>query len=354
MKYFFKRLLRNASVATGVLFGVAKKIDYKTLSRYMLRINEMQDLNSIIQETSLCLKDILNYRLFAFAVQDDDKVDVWIDPSIYKKPMGKIIKNDFGARGKLKTHPLHESREELGSPVTFHTTDLISYVLMDGKYYAKLYILPDRRMFLYHNEIINIIVKSLGISLANLMNIKRLESAAAFDSMTNCYNRREFNRLIEHNIANAKRYQRDLSIIMLDLDHFKGVNDQFGHLIGDLVLGKVAEAVQSKIRKGDYLSRYGGEEFVLVLPDTKRARAMELAERLKQVVYAMRVKTPEGDTIKITASFGVASLRKDDDREGLIKKADDMLYKAKAAGRNRVMPQIKLLDSLTEYRSQDE
>jgi diguanylate cyclase (GGDEF)-like protein len=225
---------------------------------------------------------------------------------------------------------------------------------MDGKYYANLYILPDRRMFLYHNEIINIIVKSLGISLANLMNIKRLESAAAFDSMTNCYNRREFNRLIEHNIANAKRHQRDLSIIMFDLDHFKGVNDQFGHLVGDLVLRKVAEAIQLKIRKGDYLSRYGGEEFVLVLPDTKRTRAMELAERLKQVVHSLRVKTPEGDTVKITSSFGVASLRKDDDRQGLIKKADDMLYKAKAAGRNRVMPQIKLLDSLTEFRSQDE
>ena len=354
MKSFFKRLLRNVSVATGVLFGVAKKIDYKTLNRFMLRINEMQDLNSIIQETSLCLKDILNYRLFAFAVQDDEKVDVWIDPSIYKKPMGKIIKNDFETRGNLETHPLLESRDDQGDPVTFHTTDLISYVLMDGKYYAKLYILPDRRMFLYHNEIINIIVKSLGISLANLMNIKRLESAAAFDAMTNCYNRREFNRLIEHNIASAKRYQRNLSIIMFDLDHFKRVNDQYGHLVGDLVLRKVAEAIQSKIRKGDYLSRYGGEEFVLVLPDTKRTRAMELAERLKQVVAALQIKTPEGDTVKITASFGVASLRKDDDREGLIKKADDMLYKAKAAGRNRVMPQIKLLDSLPEHRSQDD
>ena len=150
MKSFFKRLLRNVSVATGVLFGVAKKIDYKTLNRFMLRINEMQDLNSIIQETSLCLKDILNYRLFAFAVQDDEKVDVWIDPSIYKKPMGKIIKNDFETRGNLETHPLLESRDDQGDPVTFHTTDLISYVLMDGKYYAKLYILPDRRMRLVH------------------------------------------------------------------------------------------------------------------------------------------------------------------------------------------------------------
>ena len=141
---------------------------------------------------------------------------------------------------------------------------------------------------------------------------------------------------------------------MFDLDHFKSVNDQFGHLVGDLVLKQVAEAVHLKIRKGDYLSRYGGEEFVLVLPDTRRTRAMELAERLKLVIGALRIKTPEGDTVKITASFGVAALKKDDDREGLIKKADDMLYKAKAAGRNKVMPQIKLINSPTEFRSQDE
>ena len=343
MKYFLNKIVWNVSMAAGLLFGISKKLDYKTLSRYMLRINEMQDLHSILKEASQCLKDILNYRLFAFAIQDEGKLDVWIDPNVYKKAFQKIIEKDFGNQSTYAIHALKKNTEGHPSTVTFHSTDLISYVLMDGKYFAKLYILPDRKILFYHGEIINIIVKTLGISLTNFMNIKSLKNAAAFDPLTNCYNRREFERLIGHNIANAKRYSRDLSVIMLDLDHFKKVNDQHGHLAGDLILKTVSDAILSKIRKGDYLARYGGEEFVLVLPDTKRPRAMELAERLKQVIRNLEVKIPDGGAVKITASFGVASLRNNSDRDSLLEEADTMLYQAKTAGRDRVMPQMKLL-----------
>lgn len=351
MMHTLKKISGNLLTALGVLFGISKKMDYKTLSRYMLRINEMQDLNSILEEASSCLKIILNYRLFAFAIQDGGNLEVWIDPNVYKDPFRKIIEKDFGARDNYVTHHFEQDSSPQNHTVTFHSTDLISYVLMDGKYFAKLYILPERKMLLYHSEIINFIVKTLGISLTNHMNIKSLQNAAAFDPMTNCYNRREFERLIEHNIANAKRYNRDMSVIMLDLDHFKNINDKYGHLVGDLVLKRVAEAISAKIRKGDYLARYGGEEFVLVLPDTKRPRAMELAERLKQVIENLEIKT-NADMIRITASFGVASLRESQARDGLLEEADAMLYQAKAAGRNRVMPQIKLLQPETKNDSQ--
>ena len=344
MKYTFKKVFGDLSMGIGVLFGISKRMDYKTLSRYMLRISEMQDLNSILHEASRCLKIILNYRLFAFAIQDEGKLDIWIDPNIYKDPFRKIIDKDFGGRDNYTTHHFKQDAPPRSNTVTFHSTDLISYVLMDGKYFAKLYILPERKMLFHHSEIINIIVKTLGISLTNHMNIKSLQNAAAFDPMTNCYNRREFERLIEHNIASAKRYNRDMSVIMMDLDHFKGVNDKHGHLVGDIVLKKVAEALHSKIRKGDYLARYGGEEFVLVLPDTKRPRAMELAERLKQVIQELVIQTDTG-TVKITASFGVASSRDNNNRDSLLEEADAMLYQAKAAGRNRVMPQMKLLQT---------
>jgi diguanylate cyclase (GGDEF)-like protein len=110
------------------------------------------------------------------------------------------------------------------------------------------------------------------------------------------------------------------------------------------VLKQISEAITGKIRKGDYLARYGGEEFVLVLPDTKRPRAMELAERLKQVIRNLEIKTDKG-TVRITASFGVASLRESQARDSLIEEADAMLYQAKATGRDRVMPQIKLLQT---------
>jgi len=311
----------------------------------MLRINEKQELTEILQEASRCLKEILNYRLFAFAIQDESKLDVWIDPKVYKQPVRKIIEKDFSIKGFSNFHDLHEEKNRHVDTVTFQSTDLISYVLMDGKYFGKLYILPDREMLYYHNEIINIIVKSLGISLTNYMNIKRLENAAAFDATTNCYNRREFERLIEHNIANAKRYNRDLSLIMFDLDHFKQVNDSYGHLAGDTVLKHVAQSILSKIRKGDYLARYGGEEFVIVLPDTKRPRAMELAERLKQVIEDLTIQTRDREIIRVTASFGVATLKNNSDKIDLLKQADSMLYKAKASGRNIVMPQMKLLST---------
>jgi diguanylate cyclase (GGDEF)-like protein len=345
MKNSIKKIFENIPLASRILFGISQRLDYKTLSRYMLKINEKQELSEILQEVSQCLKDILNYRVFAFAIQGGDKVDVWIDPRIYKHPMRKIIEQDFSDKGLSKFHHIHEETDNRGKPVTFHSTDLISYVLMDGKYFAKLYILPDRKMLFYHNDIINIVVKSLGISLTNYHNIKHLESAAAFDAMTNCYNRREFDRLIEHNIANANRYNRNLSIIMFDLDHFKKVNDKYGHLAGDTVLKEVAQAILSKIRRGDYLARYGGEEFVIVLPDTKRPRAMELAERLKQEVENLEITTRDKETIKITASFGVTSLKSQSDRTALLKQADTMLYKAKQSGRNIVMPQMKLLNT---------
>ncbi len=350
MKQRLKNIIKYVPLVSRILFGVSRKLDYKTLSRYLIRINEQKGLAEILQEASQCLKDILNYRLFAFAIQDKEQLDVWIDPKVYKQPVRKIIEQDFNVRGRgsLNFHHLHAETAPRNTTVTFDSTDLISYVLMDSKYFAKLYILPEKKMLFYHNEIINTIVKSLGISLTNYMNIKRLENAAAFDPMTNCYNRREFDRLIEHNIANATRYNRDLSVIMFDLDHFKKVNDQYGHLAGDTVLKKVSAAILAKIRKGDYLARYGGEEFIIVLPDTKRPRAMELAERLKQVVENLTIETRDGEIIQITASFGVAALKNNSDKVSLIEQADGMLYKAKVSGRNMVMPQMKLLNAQSQ------
>ncbi|MBW1961187.1 MAG: GGDEF domain-containing protein [Deltaproteobacteria bacterium] len=345
MKHLLKETMKKIPLLSGIFLGFARRLDYKTLSRYMLKINEQKQLSAILKEASRCLKDILNYNLFAFALQDEDKLEVWIDPKVYKQAVRKVIEQDFNVKGFSNFHPIYDDTGPHVRTVTFHSTDLISYVMMDGKYFAKLYLLPDRKLFIYHNEIINIIVKSLGISLTNYMNIKRLENAAAFDPMTNCYNRREFERLIEHSIANANRYGRDLSVIMFDLDHFKGVNDKYGHLVGDTVLKNICQAIHSKIRRGDYLARYGGEEFVIVLPDTKRPRAMELAERLKQVIENLTTETRDGKTIKITASFGVAALKRNSDKIRLLKEADNMLYKAKAGGRNMVMPQMRLLNT---------
>jgi diguanylate cyclase (GGDEF)-like protein len=342
MEAALKRIVKKSMVVTGMLFGIAKRIDYKTLNRYIIGMNECLTLDNILLEASRCLKDILNYQLFAFAVQDRDRLDVWIDPRMYRQPFSRIIERDFCANSVQRVHFFNEDGDDTGKQMTFDEANLVSHVISNPNGLARLYVLPKRRMMPYHDEILETIVKTIGVALNNCMNIRRLESDVALDPLTGCYNRREFDRLIEHHIAAAKRHEKAVSLIMLDIDHFKQVNDTFGHPAGDAVLTQIAAAIRNVIRKGDYLVRYGGEEFVVVLPDTRMRRAMGLANRLRRILETLDIRLPDGRIIQKTASFGVASLKPGGDGQGLLTDADIMLYQAKALGRNVVMPKFDL------------
>ncbi|HUV50602.1 MAG TPA: GGDEF domain-containing protein [Anaerolineae bacterium] len=333
-----KRFFRNASTAAHVFLGIARRIDYKALNHYIISMNQCSSLDNILQEASRCLKEILDYHLFAFAVQDQDqdRLDVWIDPRIYQAPLKQLIYKDFKTIGDLEIHSINEQANTTSELLTFHDKNLLSYPLMDDKCLARMYILPERHMLPYHDEILEIIVKTLGVALKNYLSIKRLKYDVALDSLTGCYNRKEFDRLLGHHIAGSKRYDRDLSIIMFDIDHFKQVNDTYGHPAGDAALKAISKAVLNAIRKEDYLARYGGEEFVVVLPDTKTPKAMELAQRLRTVIENLDIAITREQSIRKTASFGVATLSENDDQKSLVNAADVMLYQAKSAGRNRV------------------
>ena len=343
MERLFGRFIRRVSSLGHVLFGMARRIDYETLSRYMLNFNQKQDLPSIMYETSRCMKEILNYKLFAFVFKASDQLDAWVDPRISETALKQIVQDDFAIDGGFNTHLMNPDCE--GSPpgmISFQEEQMLSFALMDEGYFAKLYVLPERTVLDYHKEIIGIIIKSLGVAVSNFLNMKRLENDATIDPMTDCYNRRAFDRMIQHNIHNAHRYNRDLSVIMLDLDRFKSVNDVYGHQAGDKVLIAISRLILSAIRKSDYVVRYGGEEFVVVLPETEMRKAIELAERLRRLIESSPVQIANGKQIYVTASFGVAALLENSDAESLFEEADTMLYRAKASGRNKVMPGTKL------------
>ncbi|MDX2052063.1 MAG: diguanylate cyclase [Polyangiaceae bacterium] len=168
----------------------------------------------------------------------------------------------------------------------------------------------------------------------------RLEEMSRTDALTDLSNRRHFVELLESELARSMRYAPPLSLLMVDIDNFKRVNDEFGHLVGDRALVHVAGALKSLLRKCDYAARYGGEEFALVLPQTDAAGALVVAERCRIAVEAMRFPMPWGrdEGPPITVSLGVASYP--DPRiksaEDLMRMADDALYASKRAGRNRV------------------
>ena len=165
-----------------------------------------------------------------------------------------------------------------------------------------------------------------------------LKKMAVTDNLTDVYNRRGFEKLIENEMIRSKRYNRDASLLMFDLDHFKRVNDQYGHLVGDEVLIDVSRRCKAIIRKCDIIGRYGGEEFVIFLPEIGRHDVVLAAERLRKTIEQNPISTIAG-IIRVTASVGVTSFSggKGLSVETLIKRADDALYKAKKRGRNQVV-----------------
>ncbi|MEJ2362217.1 MAG: diguanylate cyclase [Gammaproteobacteria bacterium] len=165
---------------------------------------------------------------------------------------------------------------------------------------------------------------------------QQLANMALFDSLTGTLNRPAFYQHAGKEFARSKRYYRPLSVIMLDIDHFKRVNDEYGHQGGDQVLQIFAEACQEVIRATDVMGRVGGEEFALLLPDTPLMAAYNLAERLRARINKYPYLARDM-LIEITASLGVAELHPEDkDIRTLLQRADEALYEAKHAGRNRV------------------
>jgi two-component system cell cycle response regulator len=159
------------------------------------------------------------------------------------------------------------------------------------------------------------------------------------DGLTDVGNKKRLDQLVQKEIPRAVRHNRELSLLMVDIDHFKDVNDTYGHLAGDSVLRDLAGILQKRLRPDDELGRYGGEEFAAVLPETSLIGAVKIAEDLRKLVeeHAFIV---EGEQINVTVSIGAAALKPGMDAKAFFRAADEMLYKAKNSGRNKVCPSL--------------
>lgn len=174
--------------------------------------------------------------------------------------------------------------------------------------------------------------------ITEIKNFEReLERRAQTDVLTGLNNRRHFYEQAEQELLRARRYGQQLALLMLDVDHFKQVNDTYGHYAGDAVLRKLSEVCLHTLREIDIIGRFGGEEFVVLMPQTVLEHAMDAAERLRVALAAAEVVIDSGETLRFTVSIGVTCLRADDaDIDAVLKRADAAMYEAKNAGRNRV------------------
>jgi len=179
----------------------------------------------------------------------------------------------------------------------------------------------------------------IGI-LRDISERKRLEHDLKMmtieDPLTQLFNRRHLVACLAHEIQRVRRYLHPLSIFFIDIDHFKRVNDDFGHAAGDSALIRLAKLLKAEVRKNDICGRYGGEEFLVILPETSVNKAVEFAERICGLIAEIKININKPIELTMTISIGVAEFNDNDSVESFIKKADTAMYQAKNQGRNRV------------------
>ena len=186
-------------------------------------------------------------------------------------------------------------------------------------------------------RLLRIYCNQAAVVLENAIVHERVQNLAATDGLTGLFNRRYFDSAFARELARCERSSSSLGLLLADIDHFKSFNDTYGHAMGDLVLKKVAGILSGALRKADVLARFGGEEFVILLPNVTARGAVESAERLRESVAAATIH-PGGPRKRVTVSIGAALFPADAaDSESLLKAADEALYEAKHLGRNRVV-----------------
>jgi diguanylate cyclase (GGDEF)-like protein len=180
------------------------------------------------------------------------------------------------------------------------------------------------------------------VALENARLHAIVEHQALVDNLTGLANRRQCEEALSAELARAERFGSALTVVFADLDEFKSVNDRHGHPCGDLVLREFAAVLRETVREADVAGRWGGEEFILLLPGTDAAGGVQLAERVRAGIEGRTVLTPDGTPIRITCSFGLASYPAAEDAAGLLAAADEALYRAKRNGKNRVETALDL------------
>jgi diguanylate cyclase (GGDEF)-like protein len=233
--------------------------------------------------------------------------------------------NNGRARGD-NTSPAENEYPLLGVPVA-SADDLMGTLMLRSADPARIWLENEAQALMAVAHQVSLAVKG-----ARLLILK--EQQALRDPLTNCLNRRAFESELKRGLSLAASHDRPLSLIMVDIDNFKKVNDTYGHPTGDRVLRMLADILRGEIEAGAIAARLGGEEFAIVLPDYEIERVVALAERIRTRVESMRVPGVSGN---ITASFGIAAFPlQASSYDSLIDRADGALYQAKRTGRNRV------------------
>ncbi len=346
--------LRDVAVDKDVL-----EFEIKILNKFIITSNVVQDWQKFIKELLVDINNIIDtYALLAFfqeseneyeldvfwrsAPSDQTKVELesLIQQQVYShfhlasdSPAVKVIHHDCGSPVplpknlnlhdiELRTKSLFLDKPKVGGIVGIGVQ---SNVVMDSVYHIVL------------DSVLSTLLNLVGSVKAIYKYTKDLEYYATRDPLTHLHNQRMFWELLHYETGRADRHKYHFALLIIDMDNFKTVNDRYGHAFGDFFLQQLAEALRGAVRDGDFVARYGGDEFTVLLPETTREQAHAGADRIIKAVSALSVMSPEGAKVQTTISIGMAMYPEHaKNAKDLFLVADNMMYKVKGEGKNSI------------------
>lgn len=248
---------------------------------------------------------------------------------LFDDEMSAVVPHDYLSY----TNPDENVKFEIGTAARHSSTYRL---VLFGKSLGELTLSRNTKLVDVEIQKMESLISALIYPLRNALLYKQAIEKAYIDPLTGLNNRAAFDKSMEQEFELARRHNHTLSLMMMDLDRFKQINDNYGHIVGDAVLKSFADCILECMRRSDTIFRYGGEEFAILLRNTQLAGAVLLAERMRKSVEEMEFNYNE-IKLPISVSIGVAEIEQGDDYSKLIERADSLLYKAKNSGRNCVV-----------------
>lgn len=297
------------------------------------RLGTSESFDRLTDLLSQFVSQVTTYRWIAVARHDPPRLAIHTHPGARERSIAEAraalaIADDTGI---LAIEDDDAVNDAAGPPVVFEPVKF-------GEQTIGTFALAPRAPEHKNDRVlVATIARELGGAVRMATLVEESRRLATTDALTGLLNRRAFLECGRREVARAKRYGEKMSVVLLDVDHFKQINDQRGHAAGDVVLAAVGKLLRGALRTCDIVARWGGEEFVLVLPSTPLAGGDEVAERIRQLMEGADIKDGNGHRVPVTASFGVAVYAPGEELEVLVDRADRAMYLAKSSGRNRVV-----------------
>ena len=301
--------------------------------RYLILKSELEVFKKfhnvlIVQEKNILLekKDIEEEATKIFALYEITKD---ISKVLKDEEALKIFKEKISQYLKFEDCKLLDKNADSGSVKSYYCEELHVEKSIIGKLCVKGILEEDKDKF-------SILAQQFALGLRRIRLYEKIEELAITDSLTHVFTRRYSLERLNEEFKRATNHKLNISFLMIDVDNFKSYNDKYGHLVGDAILKATASVIKSSIREIDLLGRFGGEEFICILPETTKDGANLAAERIRKAVYEKEIKVYD-EILKVTVSVGVATFPHDaSNPTDLIDKSDWALYRAKKMGKNRV------------------